>query len=100
MYRSINPATGQVQYAGITNDYAVRRLAHMRERGFDVERVISGLSRADARAVEQALIEQYGLGKDGGTLLNKINSIAKTNPDYAQLLKRGHEILESIPYKK
>jgi hypothetical protein len=37
---------------------------------------MDGLSRTDARAVEQALIVSYGLGKNGGTLLNRINSIA------------------------
>jgi hypothetical protein len=84
---------------GITDEFAQRRLAHMRERGFDVERVIVGLSRSDARAVEQALIELHGLGKNGGTLLNKINSIAKTNPAFAQLLQRGYDLLKKIGYE-
>ncbi|KZN66404.1 hypothetical protein N478_20275 [Pseudoalteromonas luteoviolacea S4060-1] len=34
---------------------------------------MSSLSRADAKAVEQVLIEHHGLGKNGGTLMNKIN---------------------------
>lgn len=57
------------------------------------------LSRSDSRAVEQALIEAHGLGKNGGTLMNKINSISKTNPNYAKQLQRGHELLQSIGYK-
>ena len=35
-----------------------------------------GLSKEQARIQEQLLINQYGLGKDGGVLLNKINSIS------------------------
>ena len=53
----------------------------------------------DARAVEQALIEIHKLGRNGGTLLNKINSIARTNPAYADQLRRGYELLESIGYR-
>lgn len=40
-------------------------------------------SRPDARAVEQVLIEYYGIGSNGGSLINKINSIAQSNPAYA-----------------
>ena len=36
----------------------------------------TGLSKMDARIYEQQLINYYGMGKDGGLLLNKINSIA------------------------
>jgi hypothetical protein len=60
---------------------------------------LGNLSREDARAVEQVLIEFHGLGKNGGTLLNRINSIARTRPDYAALLLRGKELLQSIGYK-
>ena len=59
---------------------------------------LSNLSRADARAVEQVLIENFGLGKNGGTLLNKINSIAETNPGYAQAIQRGVQILRSVNF--
>jgi filamentous hemagglutinin len=62
---------------------------------------LTGLTLSDARAVEQALIEYYGLGgKAGqtGELLNKINSIARSNPIYAQSLKRGIEILHNLGY--
>lgn len=52
----------------------------------------------DARAVEQALIETYKLGRDGGTLLNRLNSIAPSNPAYAQQLQRGYELLKSVGY--
>lgn len=59
---------------------------------------MGGLSRSDARAVEQTLIEIHGLGKNGGTLLNQINSIATSNPAYASQLQRGYQLLQSIGY--
>ena len=55
---------------------------------------LTNLTKYDAKAVEQVLIEMNGLEKNGGTLMNKINSIAKTNPEYAESLKRGVEILQ------
>jgi len=59
---------------------------------------MTGLSRTDARSVEQALIEIHRLSKNGGTLANRINSIAKSNPIYAESLKRGQELLKTIGY--
>jgi len=56
------------------------------------------LSELDAHAVEQALIEIHGLGKNGGTLLNRINSIYPLSPAYADQLRRGYELLKSIGY--
>lgn len=57
------------------------------------------LSRSDAKAVEQTLIELHKLEKNGGTLINKINSIAKSNPGYEDAIKRGGEILLEIGYE-
>ena len=37
--------------------------------------------------------------KNGGTLINRINSIAKSNPIYAEQLQKGVTLLESIGYK-
>ena len=34
------------------------------------------LSRIQARIIEQRLINYYGIGNNGGTLFNKINSIS------------------------
>jgi filamentous hemagglutinin len=44
------------------------------------------------------LIETHELGKNGGTLFNKINSIARDNPAYAESLKRGAELLKQAGY--
>jgi hypothetical protein len=87
-----------VQYIGITNNYAQRAAVHLRLRGINIRPLMNSLSRSDARAVEQALIEIHKLQKNGGTLLNKINSIAQSNPIYAEQLIRGYELLESIGY--
>jgi hypothetical protein len=53
---------------------------------------IGHLSRPDARAVEQVFIERHGLS----SLLNRINSIAKTNPIYNSAIERGQEILKVL----
>lgn len=73
-------------------------MQHMKAMGIQIYPLVSGLTRSAARAVEQALINIHGMGKSGGTLLNKINSIAKTNPTYAQQLLRGYRILQKIGY--
>lgn len=98
VYRSLN-STKQVQYVGITNEVARRYAEHLRQSGFRIQKLLGGLSRDDARAVEQALIEMHGLAKNGGTLLNRINGISRSNPRYAAMVRRGRELLESIGYR-
>jgi hypothetical protein len=88
-----------IEYVGITSQFAIRYATHLRTKGIFIEKVLQGLSKADAKAVEQVLIEMYKLGgKEGqvGQLLNKINSIAKTNPSYNEAIARGAEILKNI----
>jgi len=97
VYRSVG-AAGEVNYVGITNNLARRAAEHLRGSGIQVEKLMGGLSRTDARAVEQTLIEIHGLGRNGGTLLNRINSISTTNPAYAGQLRRGYELLQTIGY--
>ncbi len=100
VYQSLNPKTGDVQYVGITNNVERRRLEHLRSKGIEIQPLsnISPLNQADANAVEQYLIEMHGLEKNGGTLMNRINSIAKTNPVKAQAIIRGAEILKDAGY--
>jgi excinuclease UvrABC nuclease subunit len=97
VYRSLN-AAGDVNYVGITNNLARRAAEQLTGRGLQIEKLMGGLSRSDARSVEQALIEIHGLGKNGGSLLNKINSIAVRNPAYATQLSRGYDLLRTIGY--
>lgn len=94
---------GTTRYVGITDDIARRGAEHLRTKAIRIEQIdgLDNLSRADAKAVEQTLINYYGLGKEGGTLLNKINSISATrNPTaYEQSLIRGKQLLDSVDYK-
>ena len=96
MYQSVNKETGDVQYVGITNNIPRRQLEHLRTKGMEIAPIkgVSNLTKYDAKAVEQVLIQMHGLEKNGSTLMNKINSIAKTNPEYAASLIRGVEILQ------
>jgi RHS repeat-associated protein len=85
---------GKVIYVGITNSLERRAIEH----GMDLEKVTTMGTRLDARAVEQALIQRHGLEKNGGTLMNKINSISPRNPGFADYVKMGIDVLTSIHY--
>lgn len=98
VYHSV--VDGRTIYIGITNNLERRAAEHLGSRGIIIDAIpgLTNLSRADARAVEQVLIEFHGLSKNGGTLINKINSIARTNPRYAAALTRGRELLHLAGY--
>jgi RHS repeat-associated protein len=96
-YHSVS--NGVTTYVGITDNFARREAEHLATKGINIQPLMKKLTRADARSVEQVLIEIHGLGsKPGGTLLNKINSIASSNPIYGASLKRGYQLLRSIGY--
>jgi RHS repeat-associated protein len=83
-----------IQYVGITDNIVARAAAHMRKKGIGIEELLPGLSRFDARAIEQVIIDHFQLGKNGGSLMNKINSISAKNPIYNDAIKRGKQLLE------
>lgn len=58
---------------------------------------MTGLSRAQARRVEQLLINYHGLSTTGGTLLNRINSVAAQNLN-SEALRYGRYLLNSLGY--
>ena len=91
---------GVVRYVGITERFAERYLEQLRDKGISVSQIyrLENLARYDARAVEQVLIERFGLEKYG-TLLNKINSIATNNPIYTNAVQRGREILKAVGFQ-
>lgn len=89
---------GVTTYVGITNNVARRAAEHLSKKGISITPLMKNLSRSDAKAVEQALIEIHGLSKNGGTLINKINSISTKNPTFAKQLERGYELLKTIGY--
>jgi RHS repeat-associated protein len=92
VYRVVE--NGVTRYIGITGDFARRAGEHLRTSGWVIEPIpgLERLSKFDARAVEQVLIEHYELAN----LYNKINSIAINNPIYPEAYQRGTEILQII----
>lgn len=98
VYRAVR--NGKTVYVGITKNFAARAAAHLRLKGIQITQIpgLSGLSRFDARAVEQVLINRYKLVNDGGTLINKINSIARSNEIYDEAIARGLSILQKLKF--
>jgi RHS repeat-associated protein len=82
VYQGVDASTGAVQYIGITSrDVAIRSAEHMLDPvkahlTFIPIKGMQGLSKEAARVAEQRLINYYGLQRNGGVLLNRINSIA------------------------
>jgi hypothetical protein len=97
VYLSKN-SKGVVDYVGITENPVARAAAHLRTKGIVTKPIagLTSLTRGEARAIEQILIEHFGLGKTGGSLLNKINSIASTNPIYASSKATGTSLLHNL----
>lgn len=86
-------------YVGITDDFARRMAQHGRAgRSFTPELIAgaSGLSRGEARAIEQACIDQGGLASAGGALENRINSIAPRHNYQKAAVAYGFALLEKI----
>ena len=86
-YRS----NGSVEYVGITNDFGRRQKEWGGTRNIEV--LTDNLDRDSARIVEQTVIDTYGIGKNGGILSNKINSISKKN---SRLYSKYLEFLNKI----
>ena len=95
VYRAFD-AAGNVIYTGMTKSFPRRYAEHAREKGIQIVELVGDLTRDAARGVEQALIDVHKLGKDGGTLTNKINSIATTNLKYKDLTEQGLKILKQL----
>jgi len=89
---------GKPVYVGITDNFKRRAYEQFKGKGIEIEEFIVKLSREDARAVEQVLIERYGLQKHGGSLMNRINSISNKNPIYARSLLKRKRILDKNGY--
>lgn len=108
VYVSYNPRHGKIQYVGITQDIKRRGKQHLDEKDIRISQIpnLKNLSREDAKACEQFLIDFYGLGKkdqaEGQLYWNMINSISKTNPNYPDATVRGKKLLDDsgFDYKK
>jgi len=93
VYRGVNN-NGEL-YVGITNNLA-RRAAEHRRNDIAIEAIegLGGLTKRQARGVEQAIIKDEGLDN----LLNKINSISERNPKYKSAVKFGEDLLKKIGF--
>ena len=100
VYQAVSDTTGEVIYVGVTNNVPRRSREHFRQKNIDIAPIenVPLLNHYDAYAVEQTLIEHHQLQKNGGTLINRINSISEKNPEYANALRRGTEILKEAEY--
>jgi RHS repeat-associated protein len=83
VYEGVDKASGVVRYVGRTARGVATRGAENEAAGggkqfltYQAVRGGENLTLQAARVMEQRLINQYGLGKNGGQLLNKINSIS------------------------
>ena len=88
---------GRTNYVGIIQNFDQRTAYWLNKNGWDIKPIpnlFENLSRFDAHAVEQVLIEHNGLGN----LANQRNSIAATNPIYQTAIQRGIEILRIIGF--
>ena len=74
VYYSLN-SNGIIDYVWITNNFE-RRSAEWARKGRVIQHYVDGVDRTSARYVEQAVIDTFGMKKNGGLLDNKINSIA------------------------
>lgn len=86
-------------YIGITSDFARRQAQHARAgRTFMPQPMqgATGLSRGEARAIEQACIVQGGLLTSGGALQNRRNSISPSLPYYDAAVTAGRALLEKF----
>lgn len=74
-------AGGQTVYVGIAENFRNRQLQHLGATGLQIQPIpsLANITRRQARAIEQVVIFKYKLGKNGGSLVNKINSIAPKN---------------------
>ena len=87
VYQGIDPNTGEIKYVGITKrDPKLRWNEHLnsgtKRAILKYEPIEIGLTRMQARIIEQNLINQFGMQKYGGILYNRSNSIA---PKYWEL---------------
>lgn len=93
-------AQGNINYVGITDNIHKRTMQHKYAgKGIVPEEVISGISRKDARGIEQVLIDMYGhcIKENGATnLLNKINSIARNNTAMNPFIDIGTKVFEAL----
>jgi hypothetical protein len=54
-----------------------------------IQEIVGGFTKEEARGIEQVLIEANGMKKNGGDLVNQINSISPSSANYERLKGEG-----------
>ncbi|MBG0831639.1 hypothetical protein HS041_28315 [Planomonospora sp. ID67723] len=86
-------ASGNIIYVGITKNFAKRSQQHGAR--FTMRAIANGLTRGEARAIEQAVIHRHMMGGGRFNLTNKINSISPKHPYYQNMVNWGVRWLRS-----
>jgi RHS repeat-associated protein len=90
--------SGALNYVGITcRDLAVRAAEHITSGDPSRDRLLYDTLHTvpdlfTAKGAEQSYIDTYGLAKNGGQLINQINSIAPNNPILSQAKDQAQAI--------
>jgi hypothetical protein len=99
VYRVVQ--NGKTIYVGISKNFEQRATYWWNENMWKIEplpNLKENLSRFDAHAVEQVLIEYYKFASQGGTLVNQRNSIYPAREIYPIAIQRGNDILQMIGF--
>jgi YD repeat-containing protein len=100
VYRDAN---GVIRYIGRSTQFTIRNTRHsvLRKQGLTMDRLYRTSDPEEQIAVEEALIRQYGLAKDGGQLLNKRNEIAFGTERWWRLMTTySDSIEEAVPLSR
>ena len=92
---------GEKHYYGITNNLSRRAAEHARNGRTIIESLNGSYTRAEARGIEQFLINRGG-GPKSLLLTNKINSIAPSNPNYIKMVNTGKSLFNTscwVPFE-
>ncbi|HEX6290918.1 MAG TPA: SMP-30/gluconolactonase/LRE family protein [Herpetosiphonaceae bacterium] len=95
----LRDSAGNVKYVG-RGDAPARGGQHAKHptKGQYCQEILANnnLTEAQATGLEQRLIDEFGLSKNGGQLDNKRNEIAKTNPKYDEYMQAAEALFNEI----
>ena len=101
VYMGLDKISGKPYVGRTSRDLAKRMSEHAKSktnpRLFDLDEMVflGGLTKNEARGLEQALINKKGTN----ILANRINGISQSNPVYNELVELGEALLKKFPMK-